>query len=291
MMVDLTDVTSKLSQPKKTSQFERQRAEAEAKKAREKAETLAVLAEFEKSFDNDERNAFTAPPSASRGAPAPGKRHFTSSGLKSGPGSLPKSGPGSLGPVFNKKRQFDDNDRRGRPGGLGFQADREVQEREDDIAAKPTLRLTSMPPATSQSIIKGLFTHTPLKVDGVSLLSGSVQERSQNERKSCSAIVTLAADTPASDIDTAVSQLQNRYLGFGFKLSLSRHLSSAAVASNALESSSTESEICTTSIVYLVNPIQQKSTDRSHRPVSIGLEAVETHSQDTRSSSHIWSRV
>lgn len=236
-MVDLTDVTSKLSQPKKTSQFERQRAEAEAKKAREKAETLAVLAEFEKSFEDDERNAFTAP-QPSRGAPAPGKRHFTSSGLKSGPGSLPKSGPGSLGPVYNKKRPFDDHDRRGRSGGLNFQSDRESreQEREDDNAAKPTLHLSSMPPGTTQSIIKGLFAHTALNVDGVRILAHSAQDKSQNERKSCTAIVTLAADTPASDIDTVVSHLQNRYLGFGFKLSLSRHLSSAAIANNALTS-------------------------------------------------------
>lgn len=44
-----------------------------------------------------------------------------------------------------------------------------------------------------------------------------------------SAIVTMAADTPSSDIDAAVNSLQHRYLGYGFYLNISRHLSSAAL--------------------------------------------------------------
>ena len=64
------------------------------------------------------------------------------------------------------------------------------------------------------------------------------------ERKSTTAIVTLSKETPATDIDAAVSSLQNRYLGFGFYLSLHRHLSSAAMSSTnlpAITSSTTAS--------------------------------------------------
>lgn len=224
------DATSKLSAPARKSQFERSKAEAEAKKAREKAENLAALAAFEKSFEDDEEDRFP-PTVSSRGAPAPGRRHFTSTSLK--------SGPGSLGPAYtNKKRPFDEYaERRDRGDGGQFprlgRGTSYEEERDEDKAAKPTLHLASMPPGSSATFIKGLFTNTPLNVDNVRILPPS-SGTSSTERKSCAAIVTLAAETPASDIDTVVSHLQNKYLGFGFKLSISRHLSSAALANTAL---------------------------------------------------------
>jgi len=49
-----------------------------------------------------------------------------------------------------------------------------------------------------------------------------------------SAIITLSKETPANDIDAAVNALQNRYLGYGFYLSLHRHLSSAAISSSTV---------------------------------------------------------
>lgn len=49
-----------------------------------------------------------------------------------------------------------------------------------------------------------------------------------------SAIVTLSKDTPANDMDAAVNSLQNRYLGYGFYLSIHRHLSSAAMSSTSV---------------------------------------------------------
>ncbi|KAK5072040.1 hypothetical protein LTS08_000862 [Lithohypha guttulata] len=235
-MADFPETTSKLSAPSKKSQFERQKAEAEAKKAREKAETAAVLAEFEKSFDDeDEPSVFQ---SASRGPPAPGKRHFSGIGLKSGPGTLGKAGPGSLGPTYNKKRPFDDHaERRDRGGYRPERRDsRNHEEQEEEKAAKPTLHLSSMPPTISAAFIKGLFAHTPLNVENVRILPAVAPSGPAMERKSCSAIVTLATETAATDIDTAVSHLQNKYLGFGFKLSISRHLSSAALGNTAISS-------------------------------------------------------
>jgi U2-associated protein SR140 len=95
-------------------------------------------------------------------------------------------------------------------------------------AAKPTLYLASLPPGTSQSVVKSLIP-TVLNVDNVKFLRSTGQ--TATERKSGSAIVTLASESAASDIDSSVSALQNRYLGWGYYLSISRHLSSAAIGS------------------------------------------------------------
>lgn len=102
---------------------------------------------------------------------------------------------------------------------------------EEKAVAKPTLRLANLPPATSPAVIKSLIPSS-LTVEKVTILPPSAP--SGLERKTIVAIVTLSQETAASDIDAAVSALQNRYLGFGFYLSLHRHLSSAAVAAAAL---------------------------------------------------------
>ncbi|KIX03017.1 uncharacterized protein Z518_06567 [Rhinocladiella mackenziei CBS 650.93] len=292
-MPPIPDVTSKLAAPVKKSVFERQKAEAEAKKAREKAETAAVLEDFVKSFDDEgDQPAFPSKRPGVGGAsvnnnygPGPGKRHFTSSGLKSGPGSLgpvpstSKSGPGSLGPVpnYGKKRQYEDyagrdRDRRDRMFSYSDERDgnnrrdsgtfsNEEEDARDDgelkAAAKPTLHLSSLPPGTSPAVIKSLFTPSPLTIENVRILpagSGSI-----NERKSVTAIVTLAAETPATDIDTMVSHLQNRYLGFGFNLSISRHLSSAALTgSNSLSNNTPHSNL--NSLPFGAKPIPQHTS-------------------------------
>jgi len=277
------DLSSKFGASAKKSIFERQKAEAEAKKAREKAETAAVLEDFVKSFDDDNDSPQVqskrtgggfGPGASSTFGPGPGKRHFTSSGLKSGPGSLgpspsaQKSGPGTLGPTppYGKKRQYDDynsgrdrvrdrdddrkgmfsyNDSRERDQNreTGAFAREEDDPREADelkAAAMPTLHLSCLPPGTSPATIKGLFTPSPLNIENVRILPNVAT--SANERKSISAIVTLATDTPATDIDTMVSHLQNKYLGFGFNLSISRHLSSAALTgSNSLSNNAPSS--------------------------------------------------
>jgi U2-associated protein SR140 len=232
----------------KKSVFEKQKEEAEAKKARDKAETDAVYEDFVKSFEQD--TSYAAAPQQGRpqnagfgSGPGFGKRHFTGSGLKSGPGSLgpapviSKSGPGSLGPSFGGKRHFEDRQyQQGRDRTDSFRSDRRYQEhsaqepsgkdRDDaeEKTARPTLHLSSLPPGTSPTVIKALFTSSPLTIEDVRLLATP-----GTERRSSSAIVTLAAETSASDIDNVVSSLQNSYLGFGFNLSLSRHLSSAAL--------------------------------------------------------------
>lgn len=243
-MPEFPDLSSKLAVPVKKSVFEKQRAEAEAKRARDQAETAAVLRDFEASFEDETPRSGSARTGVSGSA---GRRHFTSTSLKSGPGTLPRSGPGSLGPAYSKKRPFEDfAGRRGRNGAGEYDNHAVAKHHdagtveEEKAAAKPTLRLSSMPPGTSAAVIKGLFARTPLVVENVRILP---QRDDTTERRATIAIVTLAAETPSSDIDTAVSHLKNEYLGLGHRLDISRYLSSAAVGNTAALMSSTTKDL------------------------------------------------
>jgi U2-associated protein SR140 len=89
------DVSAKLSALPKKSLFERQKAEAEAKRAREKAETAAVYEEFVKSFEEEDS---VVPQSLDGGSNTfrgrgggPPRRHFAASSSRG-------SGHGPLGP-------------------------------------------------------------------------------------------------------------------------------------------------------------------------------------------------
>ncbi|KAF4204187.1 hypothetical protein CNMCM8927_007789 [Aspergillus lentulus] len=254
------DISAKLSALPKKSLFERQKAEAEAKRVREQAETAAVYEDFVKSFEDDSQpsdrittggrpnNTFGGRSAAFGGGPA--KRHFTSSGPRS-------SGPGTLGPPpsslsrkrthegfqpFQRNREsvqgilgFDNTGPVSSPAASAFRTSDEEEDRAADTkeaeraAAKPTLYLASLPPGTSPSAIKSLIPSV-LSVDNVKILRPSNQ--SPTDRKSISAIVTLANESAASDIDSTVSVLQNKYLGWGYYLSIARHLSSAAISSS-----------------------------------------------------------
>ncbi|EXF80393.1 coatamer subunit protein [Colletotrichum fioriniae PJ7] len=285
-LVEFPDVEAKLQKPSKQSAFEKQRAEAEAKKAREAAETAAVYQDFVKSFDHDDDDdprtgRFGSMPSqrpqpkvpgfggAPLGAPAPSRRHFGASNPKSGPGSLGptpsfKSGPGSLGPPpgsLGRKRGFDAyRQERDRDGRLGFEereepssiakvfhnSDDEDEAKSDSRAeevavARPTLRLSQLPPGTSPAFIKSLIP-TSLNVEHVKILPP--MGPSGTEKKCAVAIVTLSPDTPATELDAVVSSLQNRYLGYGCYLSLHRHLSStvATAATSTLGGTSAGSQ-------------------------------------------------
>ncbi|KAJ5155455.1 hypothetical protein N7492_008258 [Penicillium capsulatum] len=251
------DVSAKLSAPPKKSPFERQKAEAEAKRAREQAETAAVYEDFVKSFDDDDTSTGQRPETrphtfGGRGGGlggGPARRHFTSSGPRN-------SGPGTLGPPpqsLSRKRTHEgfaprnrdsthvvlgfDNASTGQlalPPGFHNPSDDEADCRADakeaeKAAAKPTLYLASLPPGTSPAVLKSLMP-SYLSVDNVDILRPPSQ--TPTDKKSSAAIITLSSDTAASDIDTAVSALQNKYLGRGYNLTLSRHLSSAAMSSN-----------------------------------------------------------
>jgi U2-associated protein SR140 len=255
------DVGNKLHAPSKKSLFERQKAEAEAKRLREEAETKAVYEDFVKSFDDeDDEDGFTGG-GAGFGAP---KRHF---GAGQGLGAPPTggrgysydrgkvgSGPGTLGQSntgLGKKRPyeafqqgrrddrggllaFDDYDDRSSPARALKRDydddDRRGGDEEERAVPKPTLRLASLPPGTSPAVIKALLPQN-LTVDAVRILPST--STTHAERKSMSAIVTLSKETAANDIDATVNSLQNRYLGYGYYLNLHRHLSSAVISNSA----------------------------------------------------------
>ncbi|KJZ73222.1 hypothetical protein HIM_07419 [Hirsutella minnesotensis 3608] len=249
------DAEAKLAKPVKQSAFERSKAEAEAKRKRDEAETAAVYAQFVKSFDHEEDDGASSRDSAPQrprhgfGGPSglnTGRRHFAMSTTR-------KSGPGSLGPppsTFGMKRSFNDFARESRDRGsrsaaqeskgagmsvsaaFNNESDDEDEVQRDAIEraelkaiAKAQLRLSNMPPGTSPAAIKALVPDT-LTVDAVKIEQAI---GSGTEKKCTNAIVTLSRDSPGGAMDAAVSLLQNRYLGYGYYLSAHRHLSSAVL--------------------------------------------------------------
>ena len=280
------DISNKLGAPTKKSLFERQKAEAEAKRQREQEETAAVYEDFVKSFDDDGDNKSTSGPT--RGSLGGGgglnKRHFL--GNPNGPGGRGgfsgrgNSGPGSLGPPptsISRKRPYDGSEPIRREGLFAFEDintgptdPKTVLQHSDDEEAgdqgraqekavpKPTLRLSSLPPGTSPAAIKAIIPST-LAVEGVRILPPSGPGTNSMERRAGTAIVTLAKETPALDIDTVVSALQNRYMGRGYYLSLSRHLSSASVGIDA----PTLGFSTSTSLPFGARPVFQSNLGRA----------------------------
>ncbi|KAI4145866.1 MAG: hypothetical protein L6R39_003677 [Caloplaca ligustica] len=263
---EFPDIGSKLAAPTKKSLFEKQKAEAEAKRQREQDETAAVYEDFVKSFDDEGDGATSHGARSSSGfggasSTGPPRRHFSGAppgpGGRGGFGGRANSGPGSLGPPpssLSRKRAhdgshpprkeptqgifaFDDaspapTDAKSAFQNLDDEDNAGSPQPHDRAAPKPTIRLSSLPPGSSPAFIKSFLPST-LNIDAIRITppSGS-GAANPTERRSLSAIVTLAKETPAIDIDTAVSSLQNRYLGRGFYLTLSRHFSSAALSSD-----------------------------------------------------------
>jgi U2-associated protein SR140 len=269
---EFPDISNKLTAPAKKSLFERQKAEAEAKRQRDEAETAAVYADFVRSFDDDDdddggprRGAFHGggrpggppPPSSLRGGGGlASRRHFApSSATKPAPPPPRRRAPldaahalfafddAPPAPANDAKAAFrtsdDEDDERaagkyydgGRRDAAGEARPTAAEER---AASKPTLHLASLPPGTTAAGVRALIPPA-LTVDGVRMLPGgggaAGQQQHPAERRALAAIVTLAKESPASEMDAAVSALQGRYLSCGFRLSISRHLSSALLGS------------------------------------------------------------
>ena len=109
---DFPDISKKVAAPTKKSIFERQKAEAEAKRVRDQVEAAAIYDDFVKSFEDDGSAAPEIPDGPRRSGPGslgpppsaptgPGRRHF-GVGMK-------KSGPGTLGPPQTIKREYDED--------------------------------------------------------------------------------------------------------------------------------------------------------------------------------------
>ena len=176
---DFPDISKKVAAPTKKSIFEKQKAEAEAKRVRDQVEAAAIYDDFVKSFEDDGSappeipdgprrsgpGSLGPPPSAPTG---PGRRHF-GIGMK-------KSGPGTLGPPQAIKREYDedwhqhqgrlaygDGPSYGRSATTTFKTEDEDEKKDlkaaERAASRPTLQLTLLPPGTSAAVIKLSLIH------------------------------------------------------------------------------------------------------------------------------------
>ena len=263
---EFPDVASKLAAPTKKSQFERQKAEAEAKRLREEAEAAAVYEDFVKSFADEDDipssdggsrfgdSSSRGPGRGSFGAGFGGgpQRHFSASGSqrKSGPGTL----PGSMVNPSVRKRPLETSFQPSKEKEHGLfkyeeasgpldvaTAFQQPEDEEESVqlgnraaekpAVKPALHLTSLPPQTSVAFIESLLPQH-LNVEHIRVQPPAAS--GSTERRTTAAIVTLAKDTPVSAIDAEVNKLQNKYLGSGFYLSIARSFSTATINSAGL---------------------------------------------------------
>lgn len=251
---EFPDVSHKLAAPKKLSAFEKERIAAEEKRKRAEEENAAALKDFEASFGGDEGDdrydgfpRFNGPPSGPRGAGL-GQRDFGGPpGRYGGPTSTSRSGPGSLGPIpgppppsLKRKRALDEmreaqearkesealQKEYGRSSsGMGEQHSSANEDDNVDTAPRPTVQLSSLPPSTTEKDVKALMGDY-LAVHEVTF---QPQSLGSGGRKTKTAIATLSSETSTSQIDTATSALKDKYLGTGFYLSISRHLSSTSL--------------------------------------------------------------
>lgn len=285
------DVQVKLHKPTKQSAFEKQRAEAEAKRQREAAETAAVYQDFVRSFEHDgtassnTQSSFSRsnfPPSRPRvSATGPAMRRFgtgsSTNTFRDGAqrSSIRSKEPSSGHRAISKAFMGSDDEDEDSP----YQASDNFADRgrdststsaraQEKAIAKPTLRLSNLPPGTSVSRIKSLVSPF-LTVDGVNISAS--QLAAATERRSAVAIVTLSQDTPATEIDQTVSALQHRYLGYGYYLSLHRHLSSAVsvMSSGPTLGSSTASSAPFGAKPAVPVPQQQHRHNRRFAPPSM----------------------
>ncbi len=261
---EFPDVNHKLAAPKKLSAFEKERQAADEKRRRAEAEDAAALKAFQDSFGGDGDDPLAAavrargPPAGPRGGGGGGGGGYGGPDRGSGmPPMGPRSGPGSLGvgqgmapPSLKRKRALDEmreaQEARREQAMLGDESARghgslahSVQEVDhEDEAPRPTVRLANLPPDITNEKVEALLKGY-LKVHSVNIVpptgAGDLAKRS------LTAVASLATETSTSQIDAAVSALKDRYLGGGFYLSISRHLSSSALHPSMAGSSTSTS--------------------------------------------------
>ncbi|EME41617.1 hypothetical protein DOTSEDRAFT_81873 [Dothistroma septosporum NZE10] len=252
---EFPDVSVKLAAPKKLSAFERERLAAQEKKRREQQENEAALREFQDSLggeeeDNDDFDGF---PRFNRAPRAPRGPGGSLGGPPSGygrPTGGPRGGPGSLGPVaglappnLKRKRALDEmreaqEARReqedlaafaGRGSGRPAQDARDTRDRDEEteeVAPRPTVQLSFLPPSTREEDVKALL-GPYLQVHSVRLQPPPRTE--YGAKRSLAAIAELSSETSTTQIHAAVSALKDKYLSAGFHLSISRHLLSTSL--------------------------------------------------------------
>lgn len=227
-MSDKPDLSSKLNAPKKVSVFEKQRQEAEAKRIREEAENRAALREFEDSFADEDEDDFVAQVAAGRSAYG-GPKLADGGGYTRG-APMRSSGPGTLGPPpgpaplsLKRKRELEQERERER-------SQRDSRASPEAVVKRPTMLLSSLPRNTTEATIRNWLPKN-LKVDDMAFAPSSTGH-------SLTAVVALTPDTASSDIDSAINLLQQKYLGFGCYLNISKHITISSSVSSVLHTAS-----------------------------------------------------
>ncbi|KAI4718651.1 hypothetical protein E4T48_05147 [Aureobasidium sp. EXF-10727] len=220
----IPDLSSKLNAPKKVSVFEKQRQEAEAKRIREEAENRAALREFEDSFADEDEDDFVAQVAAGRSAYG-GPRVADGGGYTRG-APMRSSGPGTLGPPpgpaplsLKRKRELEQERERERR-----QTDSRASP--ETVVKRPTMLLSSLPRNTTEATIRSWLPNN-LKLDDMAFAPSSTG-------RSLTAVIALTPDTASSDIDSAVNALQQKYLGFGCHLNISKHITISSSVNSVL---------------------------------------------------------
>ncbi|THX13159.1 hypothetical protein D6D17_03445 [Aureobasidium pullulans] len=227
------DISSKLNAPKKVSVFEKQRQEAEAKRIREEAENRAALREFEDSFADEDEDDFVAQVAAGRSAYG-GARLQDGGGYTRG-APMRSSGPGTLGPPpgpaplsLKRKRELEEARERER-------RQRDSRASPEAAVKRPTMLLSSLPRNTTGATIRSLLPKN-LKMDDMAFAPSSTGH-------SLTAVVALSPDTASSDIDNAVNALQQKYLGFGSYLNISKHITISSSISSVLHTATSAIQV------------------------------------------------
>ncbi|EMC92797.1 hypothetical protein BAUCODRAFT_151203 [Baudoinia panamericana UAMH 10762] len=245
---EFPDVSNKLQAPKKLSTYEKERQAAEAKRQKAEEENAAALRAFQDSFaDEEDDYPSSAPPSGPRGSGLGYGEHGRGHApFPSGPRSGPRTSEWTSGmppPSMKRKRALDEMREaqearreqqsasylrhRGREEQSPYR-DREDRDddREESSVPRQTVQLAQLPPDTTRERVDNLLKGY-LEVHDVQFQPPAGP--GLPAKRSLSALVQLARDTTTPQIDSAVSALRNKYLGCGFYLAISRHLSSAAL--------------------------------------------------------------
>ncbi|EGP89718.1 uncharacterized protein MYCGRDRAFT_90406 [Zymoseptoria tritici IPO323] len=207
---EFPDVSQKLSAPKKLSAFERERQAQEEKRKRAAAENAAALKLFEDSFadeDKDDNDDFDGFPAFN--APRGSRAGF--GGSRSGLGG--SSAGGALPPNLKRKRALEElreqqearreqqaiADEYTLQGHANEEQDQYSRGAErEDVAPRPTVQLTSLPPATTLEDIKVLL-RDHLQVHSVQFHPAPLS----NCKASLMAVAALSPETTTSQIDNA----------------------------------------------------------------------------------------
>lgn len=218
---EFPEIADKLKGPIKRSAYDREKAEREAKRRRDEAENAAALKEFEKSMQSEA--TFEDEHRTSAGFSGPQRSRVGTGGRRLYAAAMPNSGPGTLegfgrrsGPP--RRRTFEEQDSSS-PSGSDDEAEDEANAKA--AAHRPALRISNLPPNTPTERVKSLI---PYQFGKVEIDTDVPTAPRTGERKSEGRIVTFPVGTASNEVDSLIASLNQKYMGKGYYLHVSRYL-------------------------------------------------------------------